>query len=275
MAKNATIRPQQIERARKLLQDLPEKEDRKTRPEAAELLERDFRKAKEKGYTPRELSQMLKNEGIIIPAYLIKRFFSEGENVSVPQKKETTPVKNTPRKKHLSLSPIHQTRICNMNMPIFYIGINKGIVGKNKLAFTLIGYLLDNGKQALLLENDTSNLDVYNKESHSLVQSRLAESQPRKQHIHTCWHGEPRHLFHCCLMEVSCCGSASGSAQGRCSRPPCYGCLRESFWLQSASAAEFFSRYSPQKSSPKQIGTDVNSCWWQSPVSCWDDASPH
>ena len=38
MAQNATIRPQQIERARKLLQDLPEKEDRKTRPEAAELL---------------------------------------------------------------------------------------------------------------------------------------------------------------------------------------------------------------------------------------------
>ena len=124
MAQNATIRPQQIERARKLLQDLPEKEDRKTRPEAAELLERDFRKAKEKGYNPKELSQMLKNEGII-PAYLIKRFFSEGENVSVPQKKETTPVKNTPRKKHLSLSPIHQTRICNMNMPIFYVEGNK------------------------------------------------------------------------------------------------------------------------------------------------------
>ena len=98
MAKNATIRPQQIERARKLLQDLPEKEDRKTRPEAAELLERDFRKAKEKGYTPRELSQMLKNEGII-PAYLIKRFFSEDENVSVPQKKETTPVKKRPTEK--------------------------------------------------------------------------------------------------------------------------------------------------------------------------------
>ena len=99
MAKNATIRPQQIERARKLLQDLPEKEDRKTRPEAAELLERDFRKAKEKGYNPRELSQMLKNEGIIIPAYLIKRFFSEDENVSAPQKNETTPVKKRPTEK--------------------------------------------------------------------------------------------------------------------------------------------------------------------------------
>ena len=86
MAQNATIRPQQIERARKLLQDLPEKEDRKTRLEAAELLERDFRKAKEKGYNPRELSQMLKNEGIIIPAYLIKRFFAENGSSSTPQK---------------------------------------------------------------------------------------------------------------------------------------------------------------------------------------------
>ena len=92
MAQNATTRPQQIERARKLLHDLPEKEDRKTRTEAAELLERDFRKAKEKGYNPRELSQMLKNEGIIIPAYLIKRFFAETENVSIPQKRGTTPV---------------------------------------------------------------------------------------------------------------------------------------------------------------------------------------
>ena len=75
MAQNATIRPQQIERARKLLQGLPENEDRTTRPEAAEILEKDFRKAKAKGYNPKELSLMLKNEGIIIPAYLIKRFF--------------------------------------------------------------------------------------------------------------------------------------------------------------------------------------------------------
>lgn len=88
MASNATIRPQQIERARKLLQELPEKEDKKTRPEAAELLERDFKKAKEKGYNSRELSQMLKNEGIIIPAYLIKRFFAENGNASGLQKKK-------------------------------------------------------------------------------------------------------------------------------------------------------------------------------------------
>ena len=35
MSSNATIRPQQIEQAKKLLQNLPEKENRKTRPEAA------------------------------------------------------------------------------------------------------------------------------------------------------------------------------------------------------------------------------------------------
>ncbi len=66
MTSNATIRPQQIARARKLLQELPEKEDKKTRSEAAELLERDFKKAKKKSYNPKELSQMLKNEGIIV-----------------------------------------------------------------------------------------------------------------------------------------------------------------------------------------------------------------
>ena len=99
MASNATIRPQQIEQAKKLLQNLPEKENRKTRPEAAELLERDFKKAKEKGYNSRELSQMLKNEGIIIPAYLIKRFFTENGNIPVTQKQEAISAKKqTPQK---------------------------------------------------------------------------------------------------------------------------------------------------------------------------------
>ena len=62
--------------------------DRKTRPGAAALLERDFKKTKEKGYNPKELSQLLKNEGIIIPVYLIKRFLADNRNVSFPQKAE-------------------------------------------------------------------------------------------------------------------------------------------------------------------------------------------
>ena len=37
----------------------------------------------------------------------------------------------------------------------------RGGVGKSKLAFALIDYLLDEGKPVLLLESDTSNPDVY------------------------------------------------------------------------------------------------------------------
>ena len=87
MTRTATIRPEQIAKAKKLLHELPERDNRKTRTEAAALLEKDFKKALKKGYGPSELSQILKNEGIIIPAYLIKRFFAENGNASIPQKK--------------------------------------------------------------------------------------------------------------------------------------------------------------------------------------------
>ena len=48
-----------------------------------------------------------------------------------------------------------------MNMAIFYVGGSKGGVGKSKLTFALIDYLLNDGKQVVLLESDTSNPDVY------------------------------------------------------------------------------------------------------------------
>ena len=42
--------------------------------EAAEILEKDFQKAFQKGYSPKDICIILKNAGIIIPAYLIKKF---------------------------------------------------------------------------------------------------------------------------------------------------------------------------------------------------------
>ena len=76
MARFANIRPEQINKARRMLQDLPEKIERKTRQEAALLLERDL---------PKELCTLLKNEGIIIPTYLIRQFCSENdESLSEP-----------------------------------------------------------------------------------------------------------------------------------------------------------------------------------------------
>ena len=55
MKKGGTIRPEQIRQAQKLLNELPVKDDKKTREEAAAILEKDFRKAFKKGYTPKEL----------------------------------------------------------------------------------------------------------------------------------------------------------------------------------------------------------------------------
>lgn len=79
MARFANIRPEQINKAKRMLQDLPEKTERKTRQEAALLLESDLRKALKKGYGPKELCTLLKNEGIIIPTYLIRQFCSEND----------------------------------------------------------------------------------------------------------------------------------------------------------------------------------------------------
>lgn len=91
VAAKAKLTAAQIERARTLLQELPEKDDRKTREEAAGLLEKDFRKALKKGYTPKELSAMLKNANIAIPAYLVKNFL--------------TPEREPPRPKALKPAP--------------------------------------------------------------------------------------------------------------------------------------------------------------------------
>lgn len=48
-----------------------------------------------------------------------------------------------------------------MNAPILYVGGSKGGVGKSKLSFALIDFLLDNEKKVILFETDTSNPDVY------------------------------------------------------------------------------------------------------------------
>ncbi len=97
MAKAGKLRPEQLARAQRLLSDLPEKDERKTREEGADFLEKDFRKALKKGYAPKELSAILKNEGIIIPAYLVENFLKpkNGNPRSKPaseKKAETPPV---------------------------------------------------------------------------------------------------------------------------------------------------------------------------------------
>ena len=96
MTAKTKIRAEQLTRARKLLHELPQKEDRKTRPEAAKFLEDDFRKALRKGYSPKELSLLLRNAGIMIPAYLIQNCLPETTDApgkTPVQKRENASVK--------------------------------------------------------------------------------------------------------------------------------------------------------------------------------------
>ena len=97
MAKAGKLRLEQLARAQKLLSDLPEKDERKTREEGAEFLEKDFRKALRKGYTPKEISAMLKNEGIIIPAYLVEKFLKPENEHPRPQQKAGSVQKVVPK----------------------------------------------------------------------------------------------------------------------------------------------------------------------------------
>ena len=60
MEKRGTLRPEQIKLAQRLLTELPEKDHRKTREEAAEILEKDFQKAFQKGYSPKDICIILK-----------------------------------------------------------------------------------------------------------------------------------------------------------------------------------------------------------------------
>ena len=99
MAKAGKLRPEQLARAQTLLSDLPEKDKRKTREEGAEFLEKDFRKALRKGYTPKEISAMLKNAGIIIPAYLVEKFLKPETENSPPKPAPNQAPKPAPEKK--------------------------------------------------------------------------------------------------------------------------------------------------------------------------------
>lgn len=72
-----TIRQRQIKLAQNLMSELPEKNIKCTKEEAAEIMAADFKRAFKKGYTPKEIAALLRKQGIIIAAHLIGRYFEE------------------------------------------------------------------------------------------------------------------------------------------------------------------------------------------------------
>ncbi len=80
MARAKRILPEQIESARKMLQALPAKETGKSKEEAAASLAREIQAALKKGYSLKELSGLVKKEGVGISASVMKSTVGETEH---------------------------------------------------------------------------------------------------------------------------------------------------------------------------------------------------
>ena len=89
MGKFKRIPVKDINAMRKILDDLPDKNLGKTREEAAELLNANILKAFEKGYTVKELADIMAEGNVAIPAPLIRAKVLPAK--AVPQKHAPKP----------------------------------------------------------------------------------------------------------------------------------------------------------------------------------------
>ena len=89
MGKFKRIPVKDINAMRKVLDDLPDRNLGKTREEAAELLNANILKAIEKGYTVRELADIMAQGNVVIPAPVIRAKVLPQK--AVPRKRELKP----------------------------------------------------------------------------------------------------------------------------------------------------------------------------------------
>jgi len=89
MGKFKPIPVKDINAMRKILDDLPDRNLGKTREEAAELLNANILKAIEKGYTVRELADIMAQGNVVIPAPVIRAKVLPQK--AVPRKRELKP----------------------------------------------------------------------------------------------------------------------------------------------------------------------------------------
>ena len=89
MGKFKRIPVKDINAMRKILDDLPDRNLGKTREEAAELLNANILNAIEKGYTVRELADIMAQGNVVIPAPVIRAKVLPQK--AVPRKRELKP----------------------------------------------------------------------------------------------------------------------------------------------------------------------------------------
>ena len=105
MGKFKRIPVKDINAMRKILDDLPDKNLGKTREEAAELLNANILKAIEKGYTVKELADIMAQGNVVIPAPIIRaKMFPQKETrqkrASKPKTEAVKPVAVPPVTSH-------------------------------------------------------------------------------------------------------------------------------------------------------------------------------
>lgn len=89
MGKFKRIPVKDIRAMQKILDDLPDKNLGKTREEAAELLNANILKALEKGYTVKELTEIMAKGNVVIPAPVIRAKVLPAK--AAPRKREAKP----------------------------------------------------------------------------------------------------------------------------------------------------------------------------------------
>ncbi len=83
MPRTGKITPQQIQKAKKIIALLPKKDNGLTREEVGELLEKDFRLAFKKGYTPQEICFIFREFGITIPVKIVSKYQMAGDAAEI------------------------------------------------------------------------------------------------------------------------------------------------------------------------------------------------
>lgn len=107
MGEAGKIRPDQLRTARTILSELPVKDNRCSREQAAAFLEKDLKRAFRKGYSPKELCALFKKAGIIIPERLVARYQERDEGAE--ENRSFMPGKRRTRGKKESLAPSQNT----------------------------------------------------------------------------------------------------------------------------------------------------------------------
>ena len=101
--------PEQIERCRRRMQAAPAKNTGKSKAETAGILAKDVRVMQKKGYSLKEVSELFREEGLVISVSLLERVL-ENEAEATPQVPPETPYPESTAKKNAEHKPEHQAK---------------------------------------------------------------------------------------------------------------------------------------------------------------------